>query len=294
MFEPITLNSVINIEKIVTMHYFEYERDFIFSGEKHNFWEFAYADKGEVGVMADNIGYTLKEGEIIFHRPNEYHNIWANDMRANIIVITFICNDITMNFFNRKILRLHDLQKNLLSLILKEGGATFSDPLDIMRQTKLNKKENPPFGSEQLIKTYLEQFLISLIRSDTAVDKKTNSSAKKTNEDRIVEAIVLFLKNNINRQLSLDEICRDICFSKSYIKNLFNQKKGCGIMQYFALLKTEASKRLIEEGTLNFTQIAEKLGFSSVHYFSRFFKKNTDMSPRQYSNVVRKVTINTI
>jgi len=266
----------------------------LFSGEKHDFWEFAYINKGEVGVMADNAGYTLKEGEIIFHRPNEYHNIWANGVYANVIIVTFICNDKAMSFFNRKIMRLHNLQKNLLSLILKEGHETFSDPFDLLYQTKLIKKDNPPFGSEQLIKTYLEQFLISLIRFDMSVDKKTSSFAKDVNEDRIVEAVVRFLENNIKRQLSLDEVCKDICFSKSYIKHLFSEKKKMGIMQYFFALKIKEAKRLISEGILNFTQISETLGFSSVHYFSRFFKSKTGMSPRQYSNIAKKTSTNKI
>ena len=225
MFIPTTLETVFNVEKIITIHYFEYARDFIFSGEKHNFWEFVYIDKGEVGVMADNDGYTLKEGEIIFHRPNEYHNIWANGVYANVIIVTFCCLDKAMDFFVKKILSLYPSQKKLLFQILEEGKNTFSEPLDILYQTKITKIKNPPFGSEQLIKIYLEQFLISLIRSDKAVLKKTDMAAKNENEDRIVESIVHFLKQNINSQLRLDDVCKNICFSKSYVKQLFSRKK---------------------------------------------------------------------
>ena len=35
------------------------------------------------------------------------------------------------------------------------------------------------------------------------------------------------------------------------------------------------------------TEIAEKLGFSSVHYFSRLFKKSTGVSPSDYSRTVK-------
>lgn len=283
MFIPTTLETVFNVEKIITIHYFEYARDFIFSGEKHNFWEFVYIDKGEVGVMADNDGYTLKEGEIIFHRPNEYHNIWANGVYANVIIVTFCCLDKAMDFFVKKILSLDPSQKNLLFQILEEGKNTFSEPLDILYQTKITKIKNPPFGSEQLIKIYLEQFLISLIRSDKAVLKKTDMAAKNENEDRIVESIVHFLKQNINSQLRLDDVCKNICFSKSYVKQLFSRKKSKGIIQFFNDLKIDESKRLISENNLSITEISEILGFSSVHYFSRAFKNKTGMSPKEYA-----------
>jgi transcriptional regulator GlxA family with amidase domain len=93
-------------------------------------------------------------------------------------------------------------------------------------QTKITKIKNPPFGSEQLIKIYLEQFLISLIRSDKAVLKKTDMAAKNENEDRIVESIVHFLKQNINSQLRLDDVCKNICFSKSMSNSFSAAKKA--------------------------------------------------------------------
>jgi len=282
IFTPTVLNTVINIKEIITIHYFEHAKDFNFGGEKHDFWELVYIVKGRVGVMADTTGYSLKEGEVIFHRPNEYHNIWADKADTNVIIITFVCNDPAMNYFNKKILNLNYLHKNILSLILKEAKETFSGSLDILYQTKMTKKNHTPFGSEQLIKTYLEQLLISLIRFDTSVSKETDEQIKSVHEDRIIEAIIIFLKSNINRQLCLDDICKNICFSKSYIKQLFKRKKQQGIMQYFIHLKIKEAKRLIKEGAYNFTQISEMLGFSSVHYFSRVFKNKTGLSPRMY------------
>ena len=87
------LKNELTIKRIVTLHYFEYTRDYIFDGESHDFWEFLVVDKGEVEVMAGSNGYRLKQGEIIFHKPKEFHNVWANGKVApNLIVIAFECN----------------------------------------------------------------------------------------------------------------------------------------------------------------------------------------------------------
>ena len=40
------LKREITIPAIVTIHYFEYMKDFAFKGESHDFWEFLYVDKG--------------------------------------------------------------------------------------------------------------------------------------------------------------------------------------------------------------------------------------------------------
>ena len=61
------LKKEIVIDSIITIHYFEYSKDFSFSGEAHNFWEFLYVDAGTVDVRSENKLYTLHAGDIIFH-----------------------------------------------------------------------------------------------------------------------------------------------------------------------------------------------------------------------------------
>lgn len=46
------LKREITIPAIVTIHYFEYMKDFAFKGESHDFWEFLYVDKGNILVRA--------------------------------------------------------------------------------------------------------------------------------------------------------------------------------------------------------------------------------------------------
>ena len=69
------LKREIVIDSIITIHYFEYMRDFVFRGESHDFWEFMYVDKGSVIVQGGEHQFTLHAGDIIFHEPNEFHAI---------------------------------------------------------------------------------------------------------------------------------------------------------------------------------------------------------------------------
>ena len=46
-FESMYLEEDIHIDRIYTIHYFEYKSDFHFAGERHNFWEFQCVDKGK-------------------------------------------------------------------------------------------------------------------------------------------------------------------------------------------------------------------------------------------------------
>ena len=108
LFVKTQLQEVISLDKIITIYYFEFASDYVFQGEKHDFWELLYVDKGEVEIMADTEGYRLEQGDIVFHKPNEFHSVWANGTIApNIVVISFECLSQSMNFFENKILQLN-------------------------------------------------------------------------------------------------------------------------------------------------------------------------------------------
>ena len=53
-------------------------------------------------------------------------------------------------------------------------------------------------------------------------------------------------------------------------------------------MKIDAAKFMICDTSLNFTQISEKLGFTTVHYFSKLFKDKVGVSPSEYAKIVYK------
>jgi AraC-like DNA-binding protein len=67
---------------------------------------------------------------------------------------------------------------------------------------------------------------------------------------------------------------------------MFNENVGTSPIEYWISLKMTEAKRLIRNGELNITQIAEHLGYNSIHHFSRMFKRFTGVSPSAYKNSV--------
>lgn len=282
------LETVINIDKIVTIHYYEFSSNYVFKGEKHDFWEFLYIDKGEVEVMADTNAYKLTQGDILFHKPNEFHSEWANGKIApNLVVISFECKDSAMDFFKDKIMKIDPAGKNLIAQIVKEGKEAFINALG--DHNKLEKRENTLFGTEQLIKLYLELFLINLIRNGNQVNNsgRFNKSTLQIMEKNLVNCIIEYMYENIGSDLSFDDICNQFSLGKTYLKTLFKNKTNKGVMTYFKNLKIEEAKKLIREQQYNFSQIADMLGYKSLHTFSRAFKETINMSPSEYATSVK-------
>ena len=93
--------NLIRVSRIVTIHYHEFGPSFVFSGEKHDFWELVYVDKGTVRIRRDEDEITLTQAQLLFHRPNEFHTIRSLDSSPNVFVISFTCRSEAMRFFAR-------------------------------------------------------------------------------------------------------------------------------------------------------------------------------------------------
>ena len=289
-YQSIILKQEINITNLYSIHYFEYSRNFVFEGESHDFWELLFVDSGVVDVTADSKKYQLGNGDIIFHKPNEFHAVQSGSKSApNLVVVSFDCTAPCMSFFENKIFRANEIETQYLSQIISEAKKTFCTPLNHPYISTLHRYTNPPFGGEQIIKSSLELLLLSILRRcvhSTEVYRFPPTASithTRRNNEKLVEQVIHYLSNHIYDNLTVADICRDNSISRSQLQQLFHQSKGCGVIEYFSRLKIETAKQLIREEQYTFSQIASILNYSSYQYFSLQFKKYTRMSPTEYS-----------
>ena len=288
-FKKNTLDSCIQIDALYTIHYFEYTNNFYFPGESHDFWEFVFVDKGSVDICMNQTDLTLKRGEIAFHQPNEFHKVSTYGHTApNLVVISFETQSPLMDFFRDKVFKLDQKERALLAEMLIEAKNLFSSPLDDPYLTEMVQKENAPIGATQLIKIYLEQFLIHLLRRYSDNIEQPNAPTTK-NTASIFKRVSDYMEDNISKHLTIEQICWDNMIGRTQLQKIFQLEAGTGIIDYFSKLKINAAKHMIRDGKLNFSQISEQLGYSSIHYFSRQFKKIAGMPPSEYASSVKSI-----
>lgn len=284
----IPLKKEFHIRKIATIHYFEYEKDYSFIGEKHDFWELVYVDKGEIEVNMAGTWSPLKQGEIVFHQPNEYHNLRTNGIVApNIIIISFECKSYAMRFFREKFFTLSDIEKHLLAVIIKEAREAFSSSLDDTFLKKLERSADKKFGAEQIILLSLEHLLLLLRRNNTEQSQTNSSILKRRTEDSVVSSVIRYLTENTGNKLTFTQIAEHAGLSATGLKMMFKKHTGQSVMAYFTEIKIDKAKTLIREGNYNITQIAALLGYDSIHLLSRRFRQITGMSPTEYGKSVK-------
>ncbi len=279
------IKNLVSINKIVSIHYYELGKNFSFDGESHNFWEMVYADVGEVEITANGKSVCLKQGEIIFHKPNEFHTLKSNNETAsNVFVISFVCSSKNMNFFKDKIIPIPKKLKKNIYAIIEEYNLTFN--YMAVEDKKLVIQENAIIGGQQMIRTHLEQLLIMLIRNEEENRKSKIFPSEELSDDQPVSRIINIIEENIYGRISVKDICDKLNYSTAYLSKIFKSQTGYTILEYMLMRKIKEAKKMIREEKYNFTQISNILCFDNPHYFTTVFKRITNMTPGDYKKSV--------
>lgn len=98
----------------------------------------------------------------------------------------------------------------------------------------------------------------------------------------LIKRIEEYFAEHISESITLKELSKTLNFSSSYLNSIFRNSTGKSIISAFTDMKIEQAKIYLEKNNYSVTQISESLGFSSVHYFSRVFKKSVGCSPSEY------------
>ena len=281
------ISNLLNIQKIVTVHYQEPEKNYVSVEETHNFWEINYADKRDFFVFLGEEKHLLRAGEMIFIKPNQPHHIECQGEEANIFIVSFDCRSEGMSVFKDKKLRVPDEYRYLLQNIMTEAKETFVLPDFDPDLNKLELQESPNLGGEQVIKNSLELLLIYLLRmSDKRKSQPEFFISKVSSSDALQDEIVCFLSSKLYEKLTLEEICEKLHYGKTYLCTFFKEKTGSSIYRTYLKLKIDEAKKLIRRKR-TFPDIANDLCFDSVSHFNYVFKRYTGMTPGEYKSSIK-------
>ena len=107
--------------------------------------------------------------------------------------------------------------------------------------------------------------------------------------DERVQAAIAYMKANLHRQLSVNELACLVNLSASHLAYLFRRETGQSAFRYLLNLRLERGRELLEAATLNIKQIAAQVGQSSNH-FSENFRRRYNVTPSQFAERRRSQT----
>lgn len=106
-------------------------------------------------------------------------------------------------------------------------------------------------------------------------------------KDTPVSKVITFMKENIAKNLSVDEIAAVIPLSSSHLYTLFKSQTGYSPLDYFIHLKVQFACDYLNDTGLRIKEIASLVGYKDPYLFTRIFTKVMGQSPRKYRSALR-------
>ena len=139
----------------------------------------------------------------------------------------------------------------------------------------------------------LTDFISSLFSDESAISElealahfyriiSRHNSERHSYKNRYVEEAKNYAKLNFHRPLTVCELASLQKISDRYLYNLFIKYEGISPKQYITNIRIQNAKILLESGNCSVSEVAASVGFPDVLTFSRFFKKQTGLSPKEY------------
>lgn len=277
------IDKVIEITDMVSIFKQTYNADSVFPGEYHDFWECVYVVSGSICAAGDERVYYLNSGDIIFHKPMEFHRFNINNSDGAVLFIfSFSMEGELCASFEDRVFSLTERQRGILGLLMdyvSDYGE--ADGAENFRKTDYMPGFWRCATYPQTVSVYLQRLFLMLCEDGSAAPAAT------TSDSLIFRSIVLFMQEHIRENFSVDELAACFCLSKSALKRIFGKFTGIGIHKYFIQMKINEASRLLDGG-MNVTETAEYLGFSEQAYFSKVYKKSTGASPSHRNKIFGK------
>lgn len=105
---------------------------------------------------------------------------------------------------------------------------------------------------------------------------------KNEHENSLVQRAKEYINENYRKDLSLDELSRELDISPYYFSKLFKEETGSNFVEYLTGLRMDRAKELLKDESLSMKEICAAIGYSDPNYFSRIFKKNVGLTPTEY------------
>lgn len=123
---------------------------------------------------------------------------------------------------------------------------------------------------------------------DRAAQEHTAVSLARNRKRKVADQVRKFIDDHYGQAVHFGRLAREHNISLSYLSEVFKEQQRHSLTGYLNAVRINKAKELMKTSELNFTQIAETVGYQNVYYFSKVFKDLNKITPSQYRELINK------
>ncbi|WP_028611370.1 AraC family transcriptional regulator [Paenibacillus harenae] len=247
---------------------------------KHSFYEICYVNAGTGKYVEGDFEFPLHEGVFFCSRPNIYHQI-RDVHELDLLFVAFEPDE--------KQSSADEFEQYDYAL---KHNAVWQEGVSAAPAVQLWKSLLIPAEPGRSLPVFLlPQLAHALLASFPSLPGNTRRQEPPqlaSNNALLINRAKLYIRDNLGGSLSLLEVARYLNLSERHLSRLF----GSSIHESFSSLvrreRVRAAEQLLAQTDTPIKEIAERAGFSSVHYFTRTFTKAKGISPAAFREASRE------
>lgn len=275
--------KILTVSQINDISMLEYPYQFTFENQSADEHQLICIYRGKSDIIIDNKCFSLTESNMVIVPPESSYivKIGKNDNPA-LLMISFNCDSTELSSISGRTIYLSADNVAALNEILLAGKNFINSSSSTYQYYDMSPHNHTSTLRRQILFNKLELFLLNFIDSEDTMTESVVNPYRTFSKQKLVTDINDYLQENISKNITINELSAQFNMSRSHISNIYHNEVGKSLIQSFNEMKINQAKEYIEKTQYNISQISDKLGFSSVHYFSRLFKKIVGVSPTKY------------
>jgi AraC-like DNA-binding protein len=246
---------------------------------RHDFFEVLYLSKGTGFHIIDGNRYEIKPPCVFFMSPGQAHKIeFSGDIVGYIFIFTaefYLINQSNQNRLIELPFFFTIRQDNKPLILNSEADVSFIENLFKRGIKEVKNKEK---FSIDLLRSVLDLILTSC----AVLYKSDENQLTKGRGHIVVKRFFQLVEENYKNNLSVNEYADKMAITPNHLTQTVNQLTGKTSSQIIRSKQLLEIKRLLVHTNLSVTEIAHRLNFADQSYFTKFFKRETGISPLQY------------
>ena len=232
----------------------------------HEYYQMDYFYDGRGVVAIGDTAYTLRTGDLFIYNPKDTHSYKPDQEKpmGNVTLKFTLGGEYNLVFPSR-----------IANLALLSRDQRRDMEAQLSRAcVEANK---PGEDSLLLATSFLHVFFALLISYLKYLDNLSSG----TDPDRCL-MVQEYIKKHYDRQISLQDLANIAGVHPKYLCQQFSVTTGCPPMQYLSQIRIESAKRLLINTVIPVSEVALRVGYLDIAYFSNRFKQITGKSPSAY------------
>lgn len=169
---------------------------------------------------------------------------------------------------------IEEMQIRALELLIKLEQKAFASGRMRSRQKKHYIQELRNCTDRQLLKKWFWEQTRDISRS---VEEN-----RERQSESVMEKAKAYIRENFQKELTLDEVSKIVDISPYYFSKLFKQETGENFIEYLTKVRMKNAEILLRDSHYSIKEVCIMSGYGDPNYFSRIFKKYEGVTPSEY------------